>query len=316
MSKKLLSLICLACAAALLCSCGFAGRLFGNGQKESGGAYGELKETVQSYLLTAQRQSDAGMSFSGGYYYGMAQAEVSSLRLCVDTVLWLLGEGENLQEVIGDAPFDSWDSIAAAGMGSDAPYYFEGLIHTFGGRDASAGECRRKAEANPSHRDRDFYYLRNLSVEELYSMKEELRELEDRIFSEYAPETVLCAARTGAEYAPQYHLALAQLAEDPAAAARCALNALYTGPGESALYSAAAAYAIDASDAELGCRIVNEGLFLFPADAELNWLAAALSLAAGDSGAASSYLDAAEKTAGDDLMSEISAMRAKIGGQS
>ena len=316
MSKKIISLICLICAAAVLCSCGLAGRLFKGRQSDGAGAYGELKETVQSYLLTAERQSDAGMSFSGGYYYGMAQAEVSSMRLCVDTVLWLLGEGKDLQEVIGDAPFSSWDSIAAAGMGSDAPYYFEGLIHTFGGRDASAKECYRKAESNPNHRERNFYYLRNLSVGELYSMKEELRALEDRVVSEYTPGTVLCAARTGAEYAPQYHLALAQLAEDPANAAQCALNALYTGPGEPGLYSAAAAYAIDASDAELGCGIVNEGLFLFPADPELNYLAAALSLAAGDSGAASSYLDSAEKSAGEDLMSEISALRSKIGGQS
>ncbi len=316
MSRKIISLLCLLCAAVLPCSCGISG-LFRRGQEKNGNdAQAELIERAESFLQTAERQSDAGMSISGGYFYGMAQAEVSSLRLCVDTLLWLLGEGENLEEVIGDAPYRDWDSITAAGLGSDAPFYFEGLILTFRGREAEAKSCYEKAGANPNHAERDFYYLRHMSTDELYTLRDELRALEDRIASEYTPRTVLCAARTGAEFSPEYHLALAQLAEDPANAAQCALNALFTSPYEAALYSAAAAYALDASDAGLGTGLINEGLFLYPEDAELNYLAALVSLSSGDADGASAYLDTAEKSAGSDLKPALAGLRSKIGGLS
>lgn len=49
----------------------------------NGNASQELFERVQAYEETARLQYDVGMTLSSEYFYGMAQAEISSFRLCL-----------------------------------------------------------------------------------------------------------------------------------------------------------------------------------------------------------------------------------------
>ena len=278
-------------------------------------AHEQLMAEVNNRLVWAAQQADVGMTLQSEYLYGMAQAEISSLRLSIDTILWLMGEGENLSEVIGSAPYKDWDAIVGAGPGSDAPFYFEGLLLTIQGKDAEAEECYKKAAANPMHTERDFYYLRNMTVEELYALEEEVSALEDTVYGLYTPRTRLLAERTGAEFSPYYHLAMAEERADyPAEALQCAVNALLTNPVEPSLFSAAAAYAMDAGKVDTASEYINEGLYVYPEDGSLNYMAALLCAAAGDTEAAGNYLDTAKANAEGELLEQINALAGQIGG--
>ena len=205
--KKAVMLTLVAVLALSLCACGLFGG-GGNAEKD-GTAHVRLMADVEALIETAQTQYDTGLTFQSEYIYGVAQAEISSLRLCIDTVLWLKGEGADLAEVIGDAPYKTWDEIVGAGLGSSAPFYFEGLLYQFQGEKDKADACFERAGYNPLKGERDFYYLRRLSVEELYTLQAAVSELEDKVYRLYTPRTVLLAERTGAEFSPAYHLALA-----------------------------------------------------------------------------------------------------------
>ena len=314
--KRITVLILAAIIAAVLCSCGLPGnRPGGSGSSKNGSAHAELMDEVNALAEAAARQYDVGLTFQSEYIYGLAQAEISSLRLCVDHILWLKGEGANLAEVIGDAPYKTWDEIVGAGPGSFAPFYFEGLLCKFRGETAKAEECFKLAEANPLFKETDFYYLRNMSVKDLYSLRQSAAALENKIYALYAPRTVLLAGRTGAEFSPAYHLAMAEEREDaPAEAAQCALNALLSSPLTPSLYAAASAYEMKAGNTDLALEIINEGLFLAPGDPAVNYVAATYSHAAGDDAAAKSFLETAREGAEGDLLERVNTLSRQIGG--
>ncbi|MCC8026672.1 MAG: hypothetical protein LIP16_15400 [Clostridium sp.] len=316
--KRILSLA-LACALALsLAACGPKG---GGGSGEvqaidpSAPAHEQLMAEVGNRLIHARQQDDMGAVIQSEYTYGLAQAEASSLRYAIDTVLWLKGEGENLAQVVGGVPYRDWDDIVGAGLGSDAPFYFEGLLLTIQGKDAEAELCYQRAKANPTCKERDFYYLRDMSVDELYGLKETVAALELEVYEEYTPRTALLAERTGAEFAPVYHLAMAAERTDrPEQALQCAVNALLANPAEAALYGAAAGYAIDAGESAQAQDYLNEGLWAFPQDGTLNYLAAAFSMAAGDTDAAKAFLQTARANADGPLLEKINALDGQMGG--
>jgi tetratricopeptide (TPR) repeat protein len=279
-------------------------------------AHEQLFYEVRQMLETAEQQGNAGYPLVEEYLKGMAQAEISSLRQCADTTLWLRGEGANLAEVIGSAPYGSWDAIVGAGPGSDAPFYFEGLLFTFQGKDSEAQACYDKAAKNPQHKERDFYYLRNLSIEELYKVKEDAAALENEIWQSFTPRTKLLAERTGAEFLPEFHLTMADSCKDcPTDALQYAVNALLVNPFSSTLYSAAAVYAMDAYDVEQAVEFINEGLFMFPEDGTLNYVAALLCVSAEDNAQAKEFLKAAEAANDPDLKEQIDALYEQIGGK-
>ena len=273
----------------------------------------------EEYLSEAALQADVGNTFAADCLYGFAQAEISSLRQCVDTVLWLKGEGSSLSEVIGDSPYRTWDEIAAAGFASDAPAYFEAMIHTFRGETEQAEDLYSKAKTNPNRKDRDFYFLRNLSVEDLKKIRETVSAEEQKVYDLYQPRSALVSERTNAEFSPHYHLALAQEKEeagDLTAASQSALNALLTDPAAPSLYAAAAAYALQAGKAELAYDMLYEGLRQFPEDSSVQFIAAMYSYSAGDADAASEYAEAAKKGADEELLGKIRALEEKMGGES
>lgn len=320
-----------------LTACG--GKEDGDGQKSGRGGDGQNaivsgSETVQevdpdapaheqllaqavNYVTDARQKTDVGLNLQGEYFYGQAQASVSGLRYAIDYILWLMGEGETLADVTAGAPYRDWDSIVAAGMGSPAPYYFEGLVFEVQGKTAEADACYKRARANPTYEEMDFYYLRNMSIDELYALRETILTAEIAIYEEYTPRTVLCSTqRTGAEYSPTYHLALAtKAAENDNAhlAWSCALNALLTNPTQAELYGAAVSYGLEVSDEE-AVEILNEGLFVFPDDPSLNYFAGALALSAGDTAAAKDFLTIAETGSEGDLKAMCQDLLAQAGG--
>jgi hypothetical protein len=303
LKKRIVLVLAAVLLAAQLCSCG----LISVGTGSGGKAHKELMDEVRELAQTAALQYDVGLTFESEYLYGLAQAGISSLRLCVDTVLWLRGEGADLGEVTGDAPYRTWDEIASAGPGSALPFYFEGLIHRFRGEKEKAEDCFKRAGSNPLYKERDFYYLRNMSPDALYSLKEEAAELEREIFEAYTPRTSLVAGRTGAEFSPAYHLALAaENEDDPSAAAVCALNALLTDPLAPALYANAAVYEIAAGNAGLAVEILNDGLFLAPDDEALKYVAGMFARSAGEATAASAESSASAAAAGRTASAAVS----------
>ncbi len=325
--KKLLALLLAVMLVFSLAACGGGGGETPSGSQTTtpgntvrtvdpdAPAHEQLMAEVNNRLVWAAEQADVGMTLQSEYLYGVAQAEISSLRLAIDTILWLMGEGDDLDQVIGAAPYRNWDAIVGAGPGSDAPFYFEGLLLTIQGKDAEAEECYKKAAANPMHTERDFYYLRNMSVDELYELEEKVAKLEDAVYVLYTPRTRLLAERTGAEFSPYYHLAMAaERADRPGDALQCAVNALLANPLEPTLFSAAAAYAMDAGEVETAAQYLNEGLYIFPEDGSLNYLAALYSAASGDNDAAKGYLNTARANAEGDLLAQINALAAQIGG--
>ena len=104
----------------------------------------------------------------------------------------------------------------------------------------------------------------------------------------------------------------AERAEELGQAFQCAVNALLANLAEAALYSAAVGYAIDAGEAARAQEYLNEGLWVFPEDGALNYLAA-YSLAAGDTGSARAF-QAARANAGGELLVRINALDGQIGG--
>ena len=303
-----------------LCSCGAKKQAEEEGAElheddPNAAAHEQLIAETLDLVALARQQTDAGFEIQGEYVYGMAQAEVSSLRLCIDTTLWLKGEGADLAEVIGDAPYGKWQEIVSAGPGSGVPFYFEGLLLTFQGKDNEAAECYKRASQNPQYKERDFYYLRNLSVEELYTIRERAASLEKEIYAEYTPRTALVEERTGEEYSPDYHLALAQklAKEQPDAAYQCAVNALCVCPIAPVLYSTAAIYAMDAGKPDEAFEFVNEGLYLYPEDGELNYTAALLCFVDDDKTTAKSFLETAKSGADEALSARINALSAQMG---
>jgi hypothetical protein len=109
----------------------------------------QLTAEADINLGYARQAANMGVPIQGEYYCGLALAEVSALRLCADNILWLKGEGETVDEIIGAAPYSDWNDVVAAGLGSPMPFYFEGLLFKVQGKDAEAEVCYKTALRNP-----------------------------------------------------------------------------------------------------------------------------------------------------------------------
>ncbi len=327
MKKRIIPLLLALMALLFLAACG--GDEPGGAQTDTPGSGGiqavdpdapaheRLLAQAENHLVAARQQNDVGLTLQGEYFYGQAQASVSALRYAVDTILWLMGEGESLADVTAGAPYRDWNAIVAAGMGSPAPHYFEGLVLEIQGKKPEAQVCYDRAAANPNYEEADFWYLRNMTVEELYALREEVLAVEVAIYEEYTPRTALCSVeRTGAEYSPTYHLTLAaQAAADghDQLAWECALNALLTNPTQPELYAAAVSYGLNAGS-EDAVSILNEGLFVFPEDGKLNYLAGAAAISAGDKTAAQEFLAKAASSGDGELAAMSQELLAQAAG--
>jgi hypothetical protein len=297
---KNLCILLFAAFALVACSGGGGGGPSG----VPGGSHDAVLSEADTNVGYARMADDAGVTLQAQYTFGLALASVSSLRFAVDNILHMKGEGETLEDVVGAAPYDDWDEIVAAGLGSPMPFYFEGLVAQLDGNSAKAADLFNKAKANPVYVERDFSYLNNLSVEQLYALRAQLVEKEFAMLEEYTPDTRLYAERTGAEFSAHYHAVLARdkmKAGDNNSAYGSLVNAVLVSPSVPDYYYPAIAMALETENNDMALLMFREGLWAFPNNAELNYIAATMelanrdvALADGDPAAAQTYIDNAK----------------------
>jgi tetratricopeptide (TPR) repeat protein len=214
--------------------------------------------------------NEQGLSLQADYAYGWAAASVSSMRYCVDCLLYLKGEGSSLEDVTGGRISD-WDDIAEFNYASPYPWYFEGLVYNTQDKNEAAQVCYEKALLNPAfsaENDEALSVLHVMSVEELKSVKERLTELEDKIFACWEPKTVNYP-RQALAFSDPYLRTLARecLSSKPAdykGALRHYEAALRVNPFEGDNFVGCALTQLYLGNMEKTFYYVNEGLFVDP----------------------------------------------------
>lgn len=307
MIKRILSLLLCFLLAVSLCACNSGGSseetpdISELQQPDTDApAHEHLYHQSEEMLIYAHHAEDSGVALQADYFYGMALAPISSLRFCIDNILWLKGEGETVADIVSAAPFGDWDAIVGAGLGSPMPFFFEGLLFTFQGKNDEAAECYKKAEANENFAEMDFNYLKSMSIDDLYALRNECIKKEMAILNEYTPKAAMLAKRTGAEFSPIYHAALAgemQQSGDSYSMYRCFFNAVLCNPQIPDYYSSAALTAMQVGEVETAELIINDGLWAFPQNGEINYVAATMTFANGDIDTAKEYLQTAKADA-------------------
>ncbi|MPM03974.1 hypothetical protein SDC9_50241 [bioreactor metagenome] len=223
-----------------------------------------------------------GLQLQADYAYGWAAASVSSMRYCVDCLLYLKGEGKSLDEVV-DGRMGDWDEIASMNYASPYPWYFEGLVYNTQGKSDAAQSCYEKALLNtafsPEH-DEALSVLHVMSVKELKSVKDKLTELEDKIFAAYEPEHT-AYPREELGFSDGYLRTLARecLLREPTDYRGALLHyeaALRVNPFEGDNFVGCALMHLYLGEIDKTFFYVNEGLFVDPEHEGLNNIAAIL----------------------------------------
>ncbi len=161
-------------------------------------AYTQFKKTMLEIKKMGDDYAENGMQLQAGYYYGITGSSISAMRLGVEHILDMKGESKYLQDV-ADAEntdvtmkpaYKDWESIAAISPASPYPYYFEGLIFHIQGNEDKAKEAYQNALLNPlfSKNSAAFYYLSELSIDELTKIRDELYTTEAKIYEDFTPE--------------------------------------------------------------------------------------------------------------------------------
>ncbi len=232
------------------------------------------------------------------YYYSTAAAHVSSLRLMADHILWLKGEGETVEDLSKER-YTDWNEIAALNYTSPYPLYCQYLLFRMQGKEQEANTWYEKVSQNPDLPQKDaFYDWKNRSVEQLYSLKQVLEQLEDDIFSRYVPNTYPVGELTGAEFTQDYHLYLAQFCIDggnPELALQAAENAIAVDPFVGKGYACGALAALAKEDTALTAAYLNEGFSIEPTSVEVNYLLAVVAKTQNDDEKMKFHLDIAKQ---------------------
>lgn len=154
----------------------------------------EIIKNAEACLKIGGRFENLLMDETSAYFYGFAAAEVSSFRLAVEKLLWLKGEGDSFADLAADSRYTDWDTIAEMCFACPYPYYFEGLIYDVQGESEEANDAYSKASIMENFPDEglNFYYLKDESVSDLYSLRDELRAVENKIYKEYTPVIYGC----------------------------------------------------------------------------------------------------------------------------
>ncbi len=244
-----------------------------------------LSEQVQFLIECGDNAKMESRDRHAVYYYSTAAAHVSSLRLTVDHILWLKGEGETV-EALSKERYTDWNEIAALNYTSPYPLYCQYLLYQMQGKEQEANAYYQKASQNPDMPQKDaFYDWKNQSVEQLYSLKQVLEQLEDDIFSRYVPLTFPVGEVTGAEFTQEYHLYLAQFCIDGGnleLALQAAENAIAVDPFVGKGYACGALAALAKSDTALTVAYLNEGFSIEPTSVEVNYLLAVVAKTQND----------------------------------
>jgi tetratricopeptide (TPR) repeat protein len=232
--------------------------------------------------------TDLGLQLQADYAYGWAAASVSSMRYCVDCLLYLEGEGDSLEDLVGER-LGNWDEIAAQNYASPYPYFFEGLVYNSQGKNEDAKICYEKALVNPkfsAENDESLLILDILTVRELKSVKKKLTGLEDRIYEVYSPVRPTYPP-SHLNYSDKYHRTLAKerltaFEDDYRGALRHYEVALSVNPFEGDNFVGCALMHMYLGDIDETFFYVNEGLYVDPDHEGLNRIAELLNEEVGE----------------------------------
>ncbi len=189
--KKTAALILCLCLLIPLCACDEGNNESAPAAETAAGmTKDEYVKAVKDCLDKGERCEKLFLDETAAYFYGFALSSAGSMRLAAEKILWLKGEGNDFSEVCAGSRYTDWDTLAAICYACPFPYYFEGLLHDIRGETEEDARLYSYASVmdNFPEKGLDFYYLRNLSVPELYALRDELRGLEEAVCAEYAPD--------------------------------------------------------------------------------------------------------------------------------
>ena len=245
-----------------------------------GTSYTSFIEVMRQIKEFGDKTSEYGLTVNAEYYYSFAGASISAFRYAVECILWLKGEGDTLDSFTADSHYSGFDKIAEIDYSSPYPSYFEGLIYEVQGKYDECVTPYASAAVMPLFPEEglDFYYLKKMSIEGLYELREELRAIEEDIYSEYVP------VLTGHEwdrkmFDTDYLLGMSSNEiqnSNYEEALFYAKQALKSNPFKAESWQNAAACAMYAEQLELMGEYVEEGLAIFPEDENLLVLKQAL----------------------------------------
>ena len=267
--KKAAALILCLCLFVSLCSCD-DGKDESSSPAETVSAVTkeEYVKAVKDCLEKGRRCEKQFLDETAAYFYGFALSSAGSMRLAAEKILWLKGEGNDFSELVSGSRYTDWDTLAAICYACPFPYYFEGLLCDIQGETENAGKLYSYASVmdNFPEKGLSFYYLRNLSVEELYALRDELRGLEEDICAEYTPEFT-GFERTVYNFSAEYMRACALdllEREEYAEAMIPARYAVQFGHLDASNWVTAVTAAIAAEDFYRAASWLGEGLSYFP----------------------------------------------------
>ena len=254
----------------------------------SASAYTKFKEAMLEIKRMGGDYTENGMKLQAQYYYSMAGSSVSAMRLAVDYILEMKGGSKYLDDV-ADAEdtnftakpiYKDWESIAAISPASPYPYYFEGLIYHIQGNESKAKEAYKNALINPlfSENSAAFYYLNELSIDELSKMRDDLAVIESDIYAIFSPRPY-GLERHPMNFNDEYLRAKAKdvLEKEPneyTEALRYYTAALRVNPFDAKNYASCALISIFNNDVDAAITCVNEGLWVDENNKALNQIAA------------------------------------------
>lgn len=268
------------CFLLLLAVC--SGTLIGCSHKEESDAMGIADAYIDGFYRfyeAGAEYAEQGLQLQADYAFGWAAASVSSMRYCIDCLLYLKGEGETLEDVVAGR-LDDWDKIAAYNYVSPYPHFFEGLVCHIQDMETEALGCYEKAIVNPAFNaeyGESLTVLAGMQITGLKSVKERLAGIEDRIFSAYQPERT-DYPRHVLGFDDKYLRTLAREAleacqTDYREALRHYKAALAVNPFDGDNFVGCALMHLHMDEAKEAIFYVNEGLFVDPEHQGLNRIA-------------------------------------------
>ena len=238
-----------------------------------GTSYSDFMEVMGDIKKYGDESAELNLTAQSEYYYSFAGASVSAFRYAVEYVLWLKGEGDTLASFTADSRYTGWDTIAEINYSSPYATYFEGMLLDFQGKHDEAVTPVALASIMPMFPEEglDFSYLRTMEINDLYTLRDSLRALEDTIYGAYTPSL------TGREwdkylFDEEYLLAKSEeciQSENYTEALFYAKQALKANPFEVKNWRNAAMCALTAEEISLMGAYIDEGLAIFPEDEKL-----------------------------------------------
>ncbi len=241
-----------------------------------GTSYADFMKTMKDIKGYGDQMAEIGMTVQSEYYYSFAGASTSALRYAAEYILWLKGEGDTLSSFTSDSRYTGWSRIAEINYSSPYPAYFEGLLLEIQGKYEESEDPYAWSSIMPMFPEEglDFYYLKKMDTDSLYALRDQLRELEDSIYTVYHPVI------TGREwdrcmFDKEYLLGCSSdhvKSGDYPEALYYAETALKIDPFDAAVWQNAAFCSFCCSDLGRMGAYMDEALVIFPDDENLNAL--------------------------------------------